>query len=184
MKFETERLILRNYEESDFEDIHKYSSNIENIKFNLWGPNTPQDTKAFIESVIEKGKLIPRMHYDFVLELKETNEVIGAIGLYLNSSYEGHLGYILNKDYWRLGYTYEAAKEMLDLGFKKLNLHRIYATCYEQNYGSFRVMEKLGMRHEATFNKKRKGTRPFDLPWYDERLYAILKEEYLKNSEE
>lgn len=180
MNFETKRLILRAYEQDDFEDIHAYASNIENIRFNLWGPNTPQDTKAFIEDVLEKAAHDPRIHYDFIIVLKETNRVIGATGLYLNNSYEGHLGYILNKEYWQNGYAHEAATKLLEFGFLTLKLHRIYATCYAENYGSYRVMEKLGMRHEGTFLKKRKGTRPFDAPWYDEKIYAILDEEYEK----
>lgn len=180
MMFETERLLIRNFKEEDFNDVHEYSSNIDNIRFNQWGPNTPEDTKAFIAGVLEKESLEPRMHYDFVLVLKETNKVIGAIGLYLNLSYEAYIGYILNKDYWKQGYAVEAGKKIFEYGFNELNLHRIYGTCFSKNYGSKRVMEKLGMRFEGEFLKRKKGTRPFDDLWYDQKLYAILKEEFIK----
>ena len=68
----------------------------------------------------------------------------------------------------------ELAHELIRFGFEELKLHRIYAHCDSENYGSYRVMERNGMRKEGRFikNCKIKGE------WRDEFLYAILEEEW------
>jgi ribosomal-protein-alanine N-acetyltransferase len=61
----------------------------------------------------------------------------------------------------------ELAKAIINFGFKKLNLHRIFATCHPDNIGSAKVMEKIGMQ---------KGK------WRDSFIYSILDYEYDANS--
>ena len=59
---------------------------------------------------------------------------------------QGEIGFVLNRHYWGCGYMTEAARAVLQYGFQRLNLHRIYATCRPANVASTRVLEKLGMR--------------------------------------
>ena len=49
---ETERLILRPFEEADFEAVHAYASVAENAQYMVWGPNEESHTKAFILQAI------------------------------------------------------------------------------------------------------------------------------------
>ena len=58
------------------------------------------------------------------------------------------IGYCLNKAYWSMGYGTDAAAALLEFGFTRLALHRIYAMCDPSNIGSNRVLEKAGMRLE------------------------------------
>jgi len=183
MTLETKRLILRPFVDSDFEAVHSYGSNYENIKFMVWGPNTEDDTRNFIKDCIEKSKKSPQTHFDFVVTLKDSGKVIGGCGIYLNQAGdEGMIGWVLHMDYWKQGYGTEFAAELIRFGFAELNLHRIYATCFSENYGSYRVMERNNMRREAYFVKCRKGRKCDPEPWYDELHYAILKEEWEHNS--
>lgn len=180
---QTNRLILREFREEDFLDVHAYSSNLENIKYMTWGPNTEEDTKNFIKECIKEKYKTPRLKYDFAIVLKETNKVIGGCGIYINENEdtdEGMLGWILNKKYWKQGYMTEAAHELIRFGFTTLNLHRIYATCYGDNYGSYRVMENNNMRREAHFKKRRMLRNANKRIWGDELHYSILEEEWEK----
>ncbi len=182
MKLETERLILRPFIESDFEAVHSYGSNYENIKYMIFGPNTEQDTRDFIARAIDYLRAEPVKKYDFAVVLKECAKVIGACGVYCNDRFdEGMLGWVLHMDYWKHGYGTELAGELIRFGFENLHLHRIYATCFSENYGSYRVMERNGMRREGCFKQCRKG-RPCDPnEWYDELQYAILVDEWQLN---
>lgn len=181
MKLYTKRLILRDFKRSDFQAIHSYASNIENLKYMIWGPNTEEDTIGFIENCINSRKRIPRLNYDFAIVNKSIRKVIGGCGIYLNQEFnEGMIGWILHKDYWKQGYTPEAGKALLKFGFEELNLHRIYAKCNAENYGSYRVMEKCGMRREAHFIKNRYGRVGNHEKWYDEYYYAMLEEDWRK----
>ena len=49
MTLETEKLILRPFVESDFEAVHSYASNYDNIKYMVFGPNSMDDTRDFIK---------------------------------------------------------------------------------------------------------------------------------------
>jgi RimJ/RimL family protein N-acetyltransferase len=63
---------------------------------------------------------------------------------------------------------------MLNIGFEIFHFHRIYARCDPRNTGSWKVMERLGMRKEAHLihNEIFKGE------WGDELIYAILENEW------
>ncbi|HHU70727.1 MAG TPA: GNAT family N-acetyltransferase [Clostridiales bacterium] len=179
MELKTNRLILREFQEYDFSAVHAYASNIDNVKYMIWGPNDEVDTTAFIKECMAWKYRSPRLHYDFAVTLKSTGQLIGGCGIYLvDDGLQAELGWILHKDYWKQGYMPEAAEAILAFGFEKLKLHRIYASCHADNYGSYRVMEKCGMRKEAHFIKNRRGREGIDDEWLDEMIYGILKSEW------
>lgn len=166
---ETERLILRLPVPDDFEAFHSWGSNPENTRYMTWGPNNEEQTKEFLAGV-KPGR-------DFAVVLKETNAVIGSCGIYPNDTgYMGELGWILHKDYWKKGYGTELGKALVKYGFEDLKLGRIQAPCAAVNYGSYRVMERIGMKREA-LHRKAFWAR-VDKEWVDEAWYAILAEDY------
>jgi ribosomal-protein-alanine N-acetyltransferase len=181
---QTERLTLRPFTKADFSALHSYASDPENVKSMVWGPNDEKASRNFLEEAEEKWKCNPVLDYEFAVVKKDSGDVIGGCGVYLNRSRsEAMLGWILNRHYWKQGYGTELAKELICFGFEDLNLHRIYATCNTENYGSYRVMENCGMRREAEFKKNRFGRVGDREVWYDEYHYAILKEEWEKNAD-
>lgn len=158
MRFETERLILREIEESDFEAIHSYASVPENVKFMAWGPNDEDGTREFIKTCIERTKENPRIQYDFAVILKESGKLIGSCGIYLkDNNRQGDLGYILHRDYWKQGFMLEAMQSVVEFGFNTLKLLKIDCFCFAENYGSKRIMEKLGMKYEGEFDWNNTG---------------------------
>ena len=88
------------------------------------------------------------------------------------------MGWILHMNYWKRGYMPEAVRALLKYGFEELSLHRMCASCNADNYGTYRVMEKCGMRKEAAFLKSRRGRPGIDKEWFDEFLYAMLADEW------
>ena len=135
----------------------------------IWGLNDEKATVDFIDECIAWESKSPRLHYDFAITLKENGKLIGVCGIYLKDNLrQGVLGWVLHMKYWKQGYMPEAANALLSFGFEKLKLHRIYATCDADNYGSYRVMEKCDMRREAHFIKNRFGRNGDREHWYDE----------------
>jgi len=55
------------------------------------------------------------------------------------------IGYGIDAAYRRQGYTYEAARALIDWGFAQSGVTRVTADCLTTNHGSIRVLEKLGM---------------------------------------
>ena len=53
------------------------------------------------------------------------------------------------KDYWQKGFSYEAAKLIIDYAFDRLNLNRIYCGTSSENIGMQKLAEKLYMKKEG-----------------------------------
>ena len=62
----------------------------------------------------------------------------GALGQDPGEIGEAVLWYTLHPDYWGHGFTTEAARAMVDAGFRALGLHRIWADCDPANVASWR----------------------------------------------
>ena len=168
-KLQTKRLILRPLSMDDFDAVHSWGSNPANTRYMGWGPNNEEQTRGFLASA-KPGK-------DFAVVLKESDKVIGSGGIYPDNANDmAEIGWILHMDYWKRGYGNEFGGELIRYGFEDLKLRRIYAPCAAKNYGSYRVMERNGMRREAVYVKA--FWARVDKEWIDQAVYAILAEEY------
>lgn len=173
----TERLVMREFRESDLDAVHVYGSDPEVVRFMDWGPNTLEDTRAFLGRMFAAQAQWPRPDVNLAVEHVADGRVIGAIRLGITDAANrtADLGYSFARSYWRQGLGVEAARAMLDVGFRALGLHRIHAHCDPRNAGSYGVMEKLGMRREGLLrhNLRLRGE------WRDTLLYAILADEWI-----
>ena len=173
---QTVRLELREFQKTDLMQVHKYASDPQVVRFMSWGPNTKEETSKFIQRSISHQKEKPRVNYSLAIVLRDKNELIGACGIYESNveNLEGWIGYCLNRQFWGQGYATETAQALLDFGFAKLKLHRIFATCDPANTASAHVMQKIGMQYEGHLreNLNWKGS------WRDSLLYAIIDREW------
>ena len=183
MTLNTPRLILRPFMLDDFDAVWSWASNPANTRFMGWDTHTDEaQTRGFIEHLINRAENEPRRDYDFAVVLQETGAVIGSCGIYVDGAgSQGELGWILHLDHHKKGYGTELAAELIRFGFEDLKLHRIFAPCAAVNYGSYRVMERNGMRREATHVKA--FWARVDEEWVDLAVYAILAEEWFARRE-
>jgi RimJ/RimL family protein N-acetyltransferase len=172
----TERLLLREFREADFEDVHEYGADPKVARFMDWGPNTPEETRAFLDRALGNQQTWPRPDVGLAVQHVADDCMIGSIRLWVTDEAHatGEIGYSLNAAFWRQGYCTEAARALLQIGFGVLGLHRITATCDPRNRGSWAVMQKLGMRREGRLRSSKlvKGA------WRDTYVYAILASEF------
>ena len=90
----------------------------------------------------------------FAATLKETNELIGVIGL-SSPTFEAHftpcveIGWRLASTHWGRGYATEGAEAVLQYGFTKSGLNEIVSFTIPANLRSVCVMEKIGMHRDA-----------------------------------
>ncbi|MFS0690958.1 GNAT family N-acetyltransferase [Sporosarcina sp. 179-K 8C2 HS] len=169
-------VILREMEENDWKDVHKYASQQKVCQYQPWGPNSEQETKDFVQQVLRDAKKEPRSRFVFAVIVKESGEMVGAgeINIRDFSNRVGEIAYIVNPQYWGKGYATEVAKLLIAYGFNEFSLHRIFATCDPRNIGSSRVLEKIGMIKEGRMRENlllRDG-------WRDSLLYSILEHEF------
>lgn len=164
---------IRPFTTKDFNDIHAYASNPETTKFMLWGPNTIQDTEDFIDYVVVCYAQTPITRYEYGIEYE--GKIIGGICLIIEDDEpeKAEIGWILHEDYHRRGIMYQAALEMIDFA-KSLGITTLHATADSRNIASYKLMEKLGMKHISTkfhsrYNKLTKQT-DLDEVYYEMKL--------------
>ena len=153
MILNTERLILRPWEETDAESLYEYAKDPEVGPIAGW----PVHTSA--ENSLEIIKNVLSAPETYAICLKEDNKAVGSIGLILNGSTdmtdrddECELGYWIGKPFWGNGYVPEAVNELLRHGFENLNMNIIWCGYYDGNIKSKRVQEKVGFVYHHTCN--------------------------------
>lgn len=174
--YETERLILREFELEDIDAIHTYLSDPAVSYYMMQDATTKEQSLNYVHRFLELQREEPRKIFKFAIILKSNNRLIGECGLNCPNHFhkEGEIVYRLSKDYWGKGYATEAVKEVISFGFKELSLHRIEALCDSRNSLSTKVLQKAGMTYEGCMREHRwvKGR------WRDSNLYSILISEY------
>lgn len=176
LHFKTDRLELRDFKYNDENSVQKYASDIEVVRYMEWGPNSNKETQNFIKQAIKSQDEQPRTRFE--LAVLKGEKVIGSCGLVVTDfvTKQAYIGYCFNKSYWGMGFATESAKRILEFGFKKLKLHRIYATCDVNNIGSEKVLQKIGMKKEGHLREHKLIRNK----WRDSYLYSILENEYYK----
>lgn len=85
--------------------------------------------------------------------LKETGELIGSVGYWIDEDGEVpeySIDYDFNPRFWHRGYALEAAREVVRHLTEDLGVKEIYGDCDERNLASARLMEKLGFARIKT----------------------------------
>lgn len=152
---ETERLLLRRFTEADAENLNALDSDPEVMRYLTGGTPTPRE-------VIERD-ILPRFlqYYEPFTGFGYWAAVEKATGAFLgwiclrppegNERSDVELGYRLRRAAWGQGYATEGSRALIDKGFAELGVRRVFATTYQDNLASRRVMEKLGMTLVRTF---------------------------------
>lgn len=148
MILETERLILRPWEEADAEECYQYTKDPRVGPSAGWPVHVSIDnTRQVIRDVLIKPET-------YAIVLKETSLPVGSIGLHRNDLAEKddemELGYWLGVPYWGRSIVPEAARKVLRHAFEDLGLARVWCAYYDGNDKSKRVQEKLGFRYQWT----------------------------------
>lgn len=141
-----DRILLREFSAADWEAVQSYAGNPTVTRFTDWGPNTPEETRAFIAETAKQRETAPRKVFDLAIIQTDTRKLIGGASLRVTDAdrREGEIGYVIHPAYWSLGYATEAAKLLLEFGFERLGLGAIIATCDPENHASARALQKAG----------------------------------------
>lgn len=145
MRLETERTILRRFEEKDLRDLNDYCSQDGVGEMAGWKQHSNLLTsKEVLHRNIQNENI-------FAIENKENRKVIGHIAV--NSDSENgredtkELGFVLNRNYQNQGIMTEVICKILDYLFSK-DIEYVYACCFQNNRNSKRLIEKCGFTFE------------------------------------
>jgi RimJ/RimL family protein N-acetyltransferase len=174
---ETERLVLRPYEEGDLHDLHRMHSDEEVARYLYNEPRTLEETRALLGRKIAGAELEAEGDWiSAAVVARETGQLVGDLALHWVSEPHktGEIGFIFDPAQQGRGYATEAARAFLRVAFDEFGFHRVIGRTEARNAASARVLEKLGMRREALLveNEWVKGE------WQSELVYAMLDREW------
>lgn len=176
---QTERLTIRDLRESDWPDVVRRTTQAEVARYMTWDTRTWADRDT-VRAWIREQRTFDFSVRDRFLEFAVVKDGvnIGDVGLKRlgHTPTLAEVGWVFERAAQGQGYATEAASALIDWSFRNLCVRRIVAVCDARNRASSRLMERLGMRPEAHHKKSRlvKGV------WIDERVYAVLEEEWLE----
>lgn len=109
-------------------------------------PYTERDGVAFIEMVLAK----PAPATDLAIEID--GRAVGGIGIVPGRDVEritAEIGYWLGETYWGRGVMSDAVRQMADYAFANFEIRKLFASVFDFNRASQRVLEKAGFTREA-----------------------------------
>jgi RimJ/RimL family protein N-acetyltransferase len=171
MEIVLSRCRLRPFRDGDQASIGRYADNRKiwiNLRDRFPHPYTQADAEAWIRQVA--GQDPPTQ-----CGIEVGGDVVGGIGLTLQEDIHrrsAEIGYWLAEPFWGRGIMSEAVPAFTDYAFATFDLCRVYATVFEWNPASARILEKAGYILEG---RLRKSVTKDGLT-IDQFLYARVRE--------
>ena len=153
-RLETARLVIRTFEPRDGEAWVAMVNDPEVVRFLPPGPAPTMETFA---DVIERRHAMEREigYTMWAVDDKTTGTFVGQCGIRPVDEGAGpeiDLAYHYTRASWGQGYATEAVIAVLAHGLGPVGLDRIMAVAMPENIGSWRAMEKAGMRYQGRVN--------------------------------
>ena len=158
---ETERLVLRRLTAEDVDAITALDADPAVMRYITGGRPTPRDVirddhLPFWLRFYERGD-----RYGFWAAIEKSDWTVPRLVPFApqrgDADDEPELGYRLIASAWGRGYATEGSRALIEKAFTELGAGRVYAQTMVVNVGSWRVMEKAGLRR----------IRVFHAPWPD-----------------
>ena len=152
---ETERVVLRQFTAADVDLLFDLDSDPEVMRFLTGGIPTPRE--AIQNDILPKFLRSYEGLAGFgvwAASRKASGEFLGWFGFRpkdATSPNDVELGYRLRKVAWGQGYATEGARALIRKGFTELGVQCVFATTYQDNLASRRVMEKVGLTLVRTY---------------------------------
>jgi len=162
-------LTLRALSPADAAAVYAYASDHEVARFTLWPPHSSEAfTRDFISTLSLPGVL------SWAITPKADESVVGMVFFHSFSSRhkKAELAFNVARSHWGKGIATDSARAVVRFAFEHLALNRVEATCMPANFGSRRVLEKIGMSKEGTM---RRSHFRYD-GYHDMDLFSILRE--------
>lgn len=141
----TERIVLRNIQEKDLNNIYDYRNNEICSKYQRGQTNSREGIINLINKH-KNDKICINENFIIAIELKETNEMIGDIIVMLVEM-TFCLGYTLSYKYHRKGFAHEALSKIINILHKQYPDYEFISFTDKENIASKKLLEKLGHKY-------------------------------------
>ena len=156
MQLLTPRLLLRDYTAADEPAMLAYQRDPRYLRYYPGTERTAAEVRGLLQVFLDWQEERPRRRFQLAIVLPAEGRLIGSCGLRrpLGDDRTADIGYELDPDYWGQGYATEAARAMVQFGFRELGLQRLTSWCIADNAASARVLARLGFRPEGRLRRQ------------------------------
>ena len=140
----TERLLLRPFEESDADAVFEYATKVVGDMAGWPAHESVAESLNVIRTIFSSDKV-------YAVTLKEEARAIGMVALLVGAesnfpiaTNEAELAYWIGEPYWGRGLIPEASKKLIEHAFTTLDLQALWCGFYDSNKQSFKAQEKCG----------------------------------------
>jgi [ribosomal protein S5]-alanine N-acetyltransferase len=147
LEIQTPRLRLRRPLPSDVAAVFAYASDPEVVHYMDWPRSESIEAVAsYLEASAEAWQSGEEWYW--VVTLPDGDGAVGGAALRIKGQ-SADFGYVLGRQYWRLGLGTEVASAIVALALSVPAIKRVWATCDAENLASARVLEKSGLTREG-----------------------------------
>jgi RimJ/RimL family protein N-acetyltransferase len=142
---ETERLILRDLDENDFDAWARMAADPKIMQFLGRDGKTDDREAAWRSLAMIVGHRALRGYSFFAVEEKETGDYVGRVGPWMPEGWTDlEIGWAIDSSRWGRGYAIEAARAAADWTHKELKADHVIHYIVPDNARSQSVAKKLG----------------------------------------
>lgn len=154
-RIETDRLILRRYNESDIDAMYEIITDNRLSKYIKFPKLTKEEELEYIKQCINDAD--ESKYEKWVIERREDGAIVGNIDV--NTVVKKHnycnVGYTIRYDYWGNGYATEALIAVTEHLLNNRNYYLVECSCNELNVQSSKVMLKAGFKKDGYIANRR-----------------------------
>jgi ribosomal-protein-alanine N-acetyltransferase len=165
---------LQPIEVGDWAAVHSFACLPEACRYQTWGPNSEEQTRAFVQAAALAWSHTPQTRFAYAASVGGELVGLGELNIRSAARRQGEISYLVHPRVWGRGVGTAIGRMLLRTGFESLALHRIYATCDPRNVASGRVLGKIGMTHEGRL----RHTAWIRDGWRDSEVFSILEDEW------
>lgn len=151
--YETERLIIKPISLEDADLILELYNTPKFIQF-IGDRNikTLEDAENYI-----RDRFLPQINKlgfgNYLIVNKATQKKMGGVGIFLREGLEiPDIGFSFLPEYENLGYAYESASKIKEIGMKEFGVKKLSAITTKTNFSSQKLIEKLGLKFQKLIN--------------------------------
>lgn len=172
---ESDRLLLRQLNSNDIDDVFAIRSNPNLMKY-IPRPLLQTKNEALDLINLMNQKIIDNQAINWAIIEKNSQKFVGFLGHYRIQweNYRSEIGYMVLEEFKGNGYTTEAVKLICEYGFKHMQMHSLEGVIDPENIASARVLEKNGFVKEGHYLEN----EYFDGKFWDSTVYSLLKRNF------
>jgi RimJ/RimL family protein N-acetyltransferase len=169
---EIDRRLHRDFKLEDFEPFYETVQDPEYKKF-YSEKTTREFWQSIFDGILASVRDEDRLKYQVVICLK-TGEMMGTCRVRIEDqeNRQASFGCAIARSFWGKAMAFEASQRIVDYGFSRLLIHRIYAETNSEITRARLVAERLGMILEGEL----RHNRFFRGRWWNTVISSLLNE--------